>query len=489
MLLHRLPDALRRAGVDREQALDVLVALVVGVDLRELAGHVRAGRDHVDLVALALERRLRAVDARLDVRLAGRRDEEPDAAALRHERRDALAHLDAGVEEILADVGEPLVGGRAVGVVGDDRDAGLERLLGRRVERLRVDDADRDAVGLARDRRVHRVDHLGRLGRLRARPLVGGVRHRARVLGAVARRHEERVRRHVVDEHEAPLRVRRVLARRCRQRVGGERRERQSPDSARESRLHHPSSAEARALIDLAHVVPFVAMGTPFVALRPIGCKGLGRKLVVLPRSARPRAAPRRHAREGLNGSAHHLRQDVHRRQSLEELGLRPARDRRRHLRRRRGHRERVRRDDRDGDPRARGHLRRARSHAGRAARRAHAPRRLHRRRADPPRRARGDRDRLLGHRRQERRQARARAHGRPGARQGPRLRERLVPGRAHARGHGRRRPRRRRAGLHRAQVRPLRAHLADRRARRGGARDRPHRGGARRHRRRASTS
>ncbi len=44
------------------------------------------------------------------------------------------------------------------------------------------------------------------------------------------------------------------------------------------------------------------------------------------------------------------------------------------------------------------GHLHRARPDAGRAAGRAHAPRRVHRRRPDPPCRPRGDRDRLLGH-------------------------------------------------------------------------------------------
>ena len=37
---------------------------------------------------------------------------------------DPLAHLDAGQEEVLADVGEAVVVGR-VGVVGDDRDAGV----------------------------------------------------------------------------------------------------------------------------------------------------------------------------------------------------------------------------------------------------------------------------------------------------------------------------------------------------------------------------
>ena len=167
----------------------------------------------------------------------------------------------------------------------------------------------------------------------------------------------------------------------------------------------------------------------------------------------------------------------------MEELGFRPAGDRRGRLWRRRGHRERLRRDDRDGHPRARGHVHRARPHAGRVAGRAHAPRRLHRRRSDPPRGAGGDRDRLLGHPRQERGQAGARPHGRPRARSRARLCERLVPGRAHTRGDGGGRPRRRREGLHRAQVRSVRRHLAHRHSCRGGARDRPDRGGPRRDR------
>ena len=189
----------------------------------------------------------------------------------------------------------------------------------------------------------------------------------------------------------------------------------------------------------------------------------MGTRIVRFPHPRGSCRRPRGTLREDP-GSAHHIRQDVHGRQSLEELGVRPAGDRRGRLRRRRGHRQRLRRDDRDGDPRARGHLRRARSHAGRAARRAHAPRRLYRRRPDPPRSARGDRDRLLGHRRQERRQARACAHGRPGARSRARLRQRLVPGRAHAGGDGGSGPQRGRAGLHGAQVRSLRRHLAHRR-------------------------
>ena len=309
-LLHRLRDALGRAGVHGEEALDVGMALHVGVDLRELAGQVGAGRDHVDLVALALERRLRAVDARLDVGLAGRRDEEPDPAALRDHRGDALAHLDARVEEILADVGEALVLRRAVGVVGDDGDALLQRLHGDRVECVGIDDADRDAVGLARDRRVHRVDHLRRLRRLRPRPLVRGVGHRAGVLGAVARRHEERVGRHVVDEHEPPLRVRRILAGLRCERVGRPCRERHRSRPAREGRRHHRAATQARALIVLAHVRPFVGrLGWRGSTTRPIGCKGLGKTPASFPPlQPRPVGGAAVHAfSEDSPGSAHHL--------------------------------------------------------------------------------------------------------------------------------------------------------------------------------------
>ena len=93
------------------------------------------------------------------------------------------------------------------------------------------------------------------------------------------------------------------------------------------------------------------------------------------------------------------------------------------------------------------------------------------------------DRDRMLGHRRQERRPTGARTARRARPRPRARLRERLVPGRAHARGDGRSGARRGRQGVYRTQARPLRPHLAHDRARRGVARDRPHPGGPRCHR------
>ena len=121
-----------------------------------------------------------------------------------HQLDDPLAHLDAGLEQVLPDVGEPVV--RRVGVVGDHRDAGGERLVRRPVERLRVDEADGDAVGLAGDRGVHGADHLADVRGLGARPLERRVQQRAGVLDPVLRRNEERVRRDVVDEDELVLR-------------------------------------------------------------------------------------------------------------------------------------------------------------------------------------------------------------------------------------------------------------------------------------------
>ena len=59
----------------------------------------------------------RPVDARLDVELAGRGDEQPDLA-LADDLDDPLAHGEAGSVEVLAGVGHAGVGG--VGVVGDD---------------------------------------------------------------------------------------------------------------------------------------------------------------------------------------------------------------------------------------------------------------------------------------------------------------------------------------------------------------------------------
>src|SRR3954452_1365971 len=78
VLLHRLSDRLGAAGVDREVALGLRVALGVGVDDTQLRRHGRAGGDRVgrDALARLLDHVEGTVDARLDVRGAGRRDEQ-----------------------------------------------------------------------------------------------------------------------------------------------------------------------------------------------------------------------------------------------------------------------------------------------------------------------------------------------------------------------------------------------------------------------------
>ncbi len=149
-----------------------------------------------------------AVQPRLDVELARGRDEHADGAGI-DQRQDALAHQHAGLVQILADIGEALVaaaGGR-VGVVREHRDAGGQRAGGRLVEGVRVDDRHRDGRGLRGDGGVHGVDHLGHVGGRRAGPLMIAAEQRAGVGDAVLGRHEERVGRHVIDEHELPARM------------------------------------------------------------------------------------------------------------------------------------------------------------------------------------------------------------------------------------------------------------------------------------------
>ena len=119
-----------------------------------------------------------------------------------------------------------------------------------------------------RDRRVHGVDHLGHVGVLRAGPLVRAAEQLAGVLGAVLRRHEERVGRHVVDQHELRLaalaedaaaarlgrgRGRRLrglrAARATRREHGG----RDAGGAARERRAtgHRPPARRGRVVTDL----------------------------------------------------------------------------------------------------------------------------------------------------------------------------------------------------------------------------------------------
>ena len=79
----------------------------------------------------------RSVDARLDVQLAGRGDEQPHLA-LADDLDDPLTHGKAGSVEVLAGVGHAGVG--RVGVVGHHGDPGVQRLLHGFVERLEIDE-------------------------------------------------------------------------------------------------------------------------------------------------------------------------------------------------------------------------------------------------------------------------------------------------------------------------------------------------------------
>ena len=203
--LDDLPDALRAAGVDGEHPRHARVAEVVRLDRAELLLERGSCGDvfDVDRRTGLLDGGDRAVDAGLDVELAGRGDEQRDVT-LTDELDDPLAHLEARSVEVLTDVGEAGVG--RVGVVGDDRDPGRQGALDRIVERLEVDDRNRDPVGVGGDRGLEGVDHLGVVGPLRSGPLERRAEQSRRVLDAVLGRDEERVRRHVVDEDEVPLR-------------------------------------------------------------------------------------------------------------------------------------------------------------------------------------------------------------------------------------------------------------------------------------------
>ena len=112
-----------------------------------------------------------------------------------------LAHLLAGLEQVLSDVGESLVPG-GIRVVGDHGNPGREGLFGRRVERCRVDQSDGDPVDPRRNRAVERVGHLRDDAVGRSRPLVGAPEQLARVRSPALRGGEEHIGRDVVYERE-----------------------------------------------------------------------------------------------------------------------------------------------------------------------------------------------------------------------------------------------------------------------------------------------
>ena len=173
----------------------------------ELLGKVRARGDVLgfDGGAGLGDRVERSVDARLDVQLAGRGDEQPHLA-LADELDDPLAHGKAGPVQVLAGVGHAGVRAR--------RRCRRRRGSRRRapactgsLNASRSTSAHGDPVGPAGDRRLEGVDHLADVGDLRAGPLRRREAEQRRgVLDPVDRRDPERVRRHVVDEHEVPLR-------------------------------------------------------------------------------------------------------------------------------------------------------------------------------------------------------------------------------------------------------------------------------------------
>ncbi len=145
-LLHHARQFRGVAAVDGVHALRGRMAGPVGFDRGFLARFQGAGHDRgdVDRRARFLDRFHSSFEARLQVRRA-RIGGEDDHVARAHGGDDPLAHQFAGQFQVLADVGQALVGGRGgVGVVGDDRDARLQRVFDRHVERGLADQRHRD---------------------------------------------------------------------------------------------------------------------------------------------------------------------------------------------------------------------------------------------------------------------------------------------------------------------------------------------------------
>ncbi len=120
-LLHHARQFRGVAAVDGVHPLRVRMAGPVGFDGRFLTRFQRAGHDRgqFDWRARCLDRDFSSFEARLQVRRA-RVGGEDDHVARAHRGDDPLAHEFAGQFQVLAYVGQALVGGRGgVGVVGD----------------------------------------------------------------------------------------------------------------------------------------------------------------------------------------------------------------------------------------------------------------------------------------------------------------------------------------------------------------------------------
>ena len=83
-LLHHLANALRAAGVHREHPLQVLMAEIEGFDFRQFLVHRRAACDLLclDLFAGLSDRSHRAIEARLDIELPRRGNEQGNQTAI-----------------------------------------------------------------------------------------------------------------------------------------------------------------------------------------------------------------------------------------------------------------------------------------------------------------------------------------------------------------------------------------------------------------------
>ena len=135
-LLHHAREFRGVATVDGVHPLRVLMAGPIGFNGGFLTRFQGAGDDRMqcDRRARCLDRLFGSFQAWLQVRRAGTGGEDHHIAFF-DVFDDPFAHQFAGQFQVLADVGKALVGGRGgIGVVGDDRDARLQRVFDRHVE-------------------------------------------------------------------------------------------------------------------------------------------------------------------------------------------------------------------------------------------------------------------------------------------------------------------------------------------------------------------